>query len=300
VHQEPDLVTGDAVVLELRLATLASRGVAFLLDVLLQFAVLFLLILGVLFLGIADRALLAAVVLTIFILVRVGYPVAFETLAGGRTLGKMALGLRVVRDDGGPIRFRHALARGLAGAIVDFGPALVWGAVAIVVSLCSPKSKRVGDYLAGTVVIRDRVPETAAPVIQMPPQLAGWAARLDLSGLTDDLALSIRQYLGRVRELRPEARDALGFRLAEELGGRIAAPLPPGVPPWAYLTAVLAERRNRDQARRLGRQQPQFTSQPAYAPQPVYAPQPAFPRQHHVPPPEPAEPPAHNPFTPPG
>ncbi|WP_158885473.1 RDD family protein [Amycolatopsis anabasis] len=252
MQPESELVTGDAVVLELRLATLASRGVAFALDVLVQFAALFLFFLVLGAVGFADQALAIAVMLTLFVLVRVGYPVIFETLAGGRTLGKMALGLRVVRDDGGPIRFRHALARGLAGAIVDFGPVLLWSAVAIVVSLCSGKSKRVGDFLAGTVVIRERVPQASAPMLMMPPPLAPWASQLDLSGLNDDLALAIRQYLGRMAELRPEARDALGYQLAQEVGARLNAPLPPGVPVWAYLTAILAERRARDQARMLG------------------------------------------------
>ena len=58
----------------------------------------------------------------------------------------MALGLRVVRDDGGPIRFRHALVRGLVGVVEIW---LTVGAVALVVSLASSQGKRLGDFLAG-------------------------------------------------------------------------------------------------------------------------------------------------------
>jgi uncharacterized RDD family membrane protein YckC len=239
------LVTGDAVVLELRLARLASRGLALAIDVLLQVALLLVGTVVVFVVGVGDDALRAAILLSLLVLVRVGYPVLAETLSHGRTPGKAAFGLRVVRDDGGPIRFRHALTRGLAGAIVDFGPVLVWSVVAVVVSLCSEKSKRVGDFLAGTVVVQERAPETPAPTIVMPPPLTYWAAQLDLSGLTDDLALAIRQYLARYQNLRPEARDALGYNLAQEVAGRIGAPLAPDVPPWAYLMAVLAERRTR-------------------------------------------------------
>ena len=238
-------MTGDAVVLDLRLARLASRGLAFALDVLVQAAVLLALVLIVVFAGVDDAALGAAISLTLLVLVRVGYPVLFETLANGRTLGKMAFGLRVVRDDGGPIRFRHALTRGLTGAIVDFGPVLVWSFVAVVVSLCSAKSKRVGDFLAGSVVVQERAPAVPAPLISMPPQLMDWASRLDLSGLPDDLALAARQYLARYSALRPDARDGLGYTLAQEVAARIATPMPDGVPPWMYLMAVLAERRNR-------------------------------------------------------
>ncbi|MFD2421955.1 RDD family protein [Amycolatopsis pigmentata] len=242
---EPDLVTGEAVVVDLRVARLASRGVAAALDALLQFAVLLTVLVAILVAGLDDPAQLAAILLGVFVLVRVGYSVLFETLGRGRTLGKMALGLRVVRDDGGPVRFRHALTRSLAGAIVDFGPVLVWSVVAVVVSLCSARSKRVGDYLAGTVVVQERAPDMPVPAVTMPPALASWAGQLDLSGLGDELALAIRQYLARYQELRPEAREALGHDLVRDVAGRIETPLPYGVPPWAYLQAVLAERRAR-------------------------------------------------------
>jgi uncharacterized RDD family membrane protein YckC len=112
VSAEPDLVTGEAVVVDLRVARLASRGVAAALDVLLQFAVLLSMLMAILVAGISDPAQTAAILLGVFVLVRVGYSVLFETLSRGRTLGKMTLGLRVVRDDGGPVRFRHALTSG--------------------------------------------------------------------------------------------------------------------------------------------------------------------------------------------
>lgn len=242
---EPDLVTGDAVVLELRLARLASRGLAFAIDAVIQLVILVVGLIVVVAAGPDDGAARAAILLTLLVLVRVGYPVLFETLSRGRTPGKSAFGLRVVRDDGGPIRFRHALTRGLAAAIVDFGPVFVWGAVAVVCSLASEKSKRVGDFLAGTVVVLERAPAEVTPNIVMPPPLVSWAAQLDLSGLTDDLALAVRQFLARYQSLRPEARDSLGANLAQEVAARIGAPVPPGVPVWAYLMAVLAERRNR-------------------------------------------------------
>jgi uncharacterized RDD family membrane protein YckC len=287
VKEESDLVTGEAVVLDLRLAGLGSRGLALLIDVVIQGLVL----LGVILLAAlatpnADTSLILTIVLSAFILVMVGYPLLFETLSRGRTLGKMALGLRVVRADGGPIRFRHALTRALCGVLVDFWLLGFAGGVAVIVSFCSRDGKRVGDYLAGTVVIRERVPDAgAAVVIQMPPPLAQWASQLDLSGLPDDLALASRQFLGRMNELRPEAGEALGYSLATQVGQRIGAPIPPGVPVWAYLSAVLAERRARDHARAFG--QP---AQQAMAPQQPYvypAPQP------------PAGPSPDNPFVPP-
>ncbi|ROS40024.1 putative RDD family membrane protein YckC [Amycolatopsis thermoflava] len=238
-------MTGEAVVLELPIAQVASRAAAFAIDVAVQAGALLLFMLALTVSRVTDEALLAALALGFFVLVRVGYSVLFETLGRGITLGKMAMGLRVVRDDGGPVRFRQTLTRALAGAIVDFGPVLAWSAVALFVSLFSPRSKRVGDYLAGTVVIRERAPRTVAPHITMPPALEGWAAQLDLTGLSDELALMARQYLARYAELSDRAREPLGHQLVQDVAARIGAPPPWGVPPWAYLQAVLAERRRR-------------------------------------------------------
>ena len=81
----------------------------------------------------------------------------FETATRGRSLGKMALGLRVVSDDGGPERFRQALFRALAGVIEIW---MLTGGPAVICSLLSPKGKRIGDFFAGTVVISERAPQT--------------------------------------------------------------------------------------------------------------------------------------------
>ncbi|UOZ10082.1 RDD family protein [Amycolatopsis sp. WQ 127309] len=251
MHEESELVTGEAVVLDLHVAKLASRALAMALDVVVQFALLlgavFVLTLAV---PAGDGSLALTLFLVFLVLVMVGYPVLFETLSRGRSLGKMAVGLRVVRVDGGPIRFRHALTRGLAGFVVDFWTLGLFGAVAVIVSLCSSDGRRVGDFLAGTLVVRERVPESAGyPAIGMPPGLEGWASQLDLTRLPDGLALASRQFLARFTELRPEASHALGWGLAQQVGNALGAAVPPGVPPWAFLAAVLAERRNRDHAR---------------------------------------------------
>ncbi len=244
-----DLVTGEAVVLELRLAKLPSRVLGFMIDATVQI-LLFIGLTAILAAigGVADQALLAALAVAGVAMIFVGLPAAVETLSRGRSLGKLALGLRVVRDDGGPIRFRHGLVRALAGFFVDLW-LLGWLGVGLVTSLASSRGKRVGDYLAGTVVVRERIPVRDAPSLYMPPQLAGWVATLDLSGLPSDLALAVRQYLSRMDELSPAVRVDLGQRLGAEVAQRIGQPVPHGVPPAAFLSAVLAERRNRELSR---------------------------------------------------
>jgi len=300
VNGVSDLVTGEAVVLDLQLARLPSRGLAFAIDTLIQGVVLAGLA-AVVAAGVAsvDDALAATVLLLVVVAVLIGYPVLFETLTRGRTLGKMALGLRVVREDGGPIRFRHALVRALAGFFVDFWALGLGGAVAVIVSLSSTKGKRVGDFLAGTVVIRERVPVHGGQVAVMPPQLADWAAGLELSRLPDDLALAVRQYLSRFPELHPGVREGLGRRLAGEVERYVGRAVPLGVPVPAYLSAVLAERRGREQARlaRRASAAPAAASQPAPAPAPRGQPPP--PEQPPPRQPTPQRPAPDHPFAPP-
>ena len=237
------LVTGDAVVVDLRLAKLPSRAIAFLIDLVLQVGALVALtfLLGATS-GLADDVLAVVFVFVGTIAVVVGYPVAMETLTRGRTVGKLAMGLRVVRDDGGAIRFRHALARGLMAVVEIY---LCFGAIAVITSLLSPEGKRVGDYLGGTVVVRERAPTPPTAQWWLPPSLQPWAASLDLTRLQPATALSARQFLVRAASLNDGARDALGRAIADDMFRQVSPPPPPGVGPEIFLNAVLAERSRR-------------------------------------------------------
>jgi len=246
------LVTGDAVRLELRPASFASRAVSGAIDVAVEVGALFVLLIAVTpAVGHVDDALAAAIMLLVLVTVTVGVPVTVETLSRGRTLGKLVMGMRAVRDDGGPIRFRHALTRGLVG-FVD-----VWmsaGALALLSSLLSSSGKRLGDLAAGTIVVRERAAAEVRVVAQMPPRLAVWAQSADIGRVPDALALSARQLLGRGARMDAIARDAMGRQIATALAPYVAPPPPAGTDPEAFLAAVLAERRRRD-VERLGRQE---------------------------------------------
>ena len=196
--------------------------------------------------GSVDDAVMAGLSIRVTIAAVVGYPALMETVSRGRTLGKMALGLRAVRTDGGPVRFRHALVRSLTGI---FDLYLTVGVLAVIASFSSRQGRRPGDWLAGTVVVRDRAPDAGVSVagmaaLAMPYPLLGWAQQLDLSALPDDVALSVRQYLTRMHEMRPDVAARMGHELASEVVRYVALP-PAGTPPWAYLAAVTAERRVR-------------------------------------------------------
>ncbi|MGH8891170.1 MAG: RDD family protein [Acidothermaceae bacterium] len=262
------VVTGEAVALDVRLAHWPSRLVGFVIDATVQ---LFLLIFANLALAHlmsgADVDSALAVSLTTLVVIVIGYPVAFETLWRGRSLGKAAMGLRVVRDDGAPERFRHAVARAVLMPLEFWGPALL-------TSIISQRSKRIGDLLAGTIVVQQRVPgRSGGPAITMPPPLAMWASTLDLSRMSDELALSCRQFLGRQYELHPTARDAMGNQLVAAVQATVTPPPPPGTPGWAYLSAVLAERRRREEWRMRAATQPAFAApRPNFQQPPQYQP----------------------------
>lgn len=272
-----EVVTGDAVVLDVQIAQLPVRAISAMIDILVIGVCYFV---GVMLCALAlsrlDSAWIVAFLIIFTVLAMVGYPVIIETTTRGRSVGKMVMGLRVVSDDGGPERFRQALFRALAAVIEIW---MLLGSPAVICSVLSPKAKRVGDIFAGTVVVSERGPRLAPPPM-MPPALAGWAAQLQLSGLTPGQAEVARQFLSRAMQLDPQLRDQMAYRIASDVASRIAPPPPPGVPPQLILAAVLAERHRRELARLRPQpvqgwtQQPQPQPVPGW-PQPQPQPQPA-------------------------
>jgi uncharacterized RDD family membrane protein YckC len=246
-----ELVTGEAVALELRPARLPSRMLAALLDLVVGLAVFVVVSVGLVAATASlDEAARIAVSIASFLLVLVGGPIAVETLSRGRSLGKLACGLRVVRDDGGPIRFRHALVRGALGVVEIL---LTAGVVACVASLVSARGRRLGDVFAGTLVVRERVPGARVGAVPAaPPWLAGRFSELDLSAVPDGLWLAVRQYLGRSGQLDPQVGWAMAERLAGDLAAFTGVPVPEGVPSAAYLAAVVQERQVREARRAFG------------------------------------------------
>ncbi|MEU4465887.1 RDD family protein [Streptomyces sp. NPDC024017] len=246
-----ELVTGEAVALELRPARLPSRALAVLLDLVAAMAVYVAVTIAlVVSTASLDEAAQTALSIATFVLVLVGGPIAVETLSHGRSLGKMACGLRVVRDDGGPIRFRHALVRGLIGVIEIL---MTFGVVACIASFVSARGRRLGDVFAGTLVVRERIPVTRTGFVPPPPPwLAGRFSGLDLSAVPDGLWLAVRQYLTRMQQLDPQVGWSMAERLASDLAERTGAPVPQGVPPAAYLAAVVQERQAREARRAFG------------------------------------------------
>lgn len=249
---ESGLVTPEAVVLGLPIASVGSRAVGLLVDGLLQG-------LGMLLLGFAAATVgsldLGWVGMSMFLLavfgLLFGYPVVFETLWRGRTPGKALMGLRVVTVEAGPVGLRHAAIRAALG-LLDFWASS--GGVAVVSALFTRRAQRLGDLAAGTVVIREgrRRRGVEALTFRPPSGAEDYAAQLDVSGLDEDDYQAVRSVLVRARSLGPAATEPLAAEALRVIAPRVVPAPPPGMPALVVLTCVAAahQRRHRSRARR--------------------------------------------------
>ncbi len=236
------VVTGEAVALELRPATVVHRVLAGAIDIGIYVAITVALALGLSRL-VTNEAQLRILVTVASVLMMVALPTAVETLSRGVSAGKLAVGTRVVRDDGGPVRFRQALVRALVGSVEIW---LTFGGVATIAAIVDRRSRWLGDVLAGTYAVRVRGSELAVAPLLMPPDLAGWAELADIRRLPDGLALEARLFLSRTSALDPGVRAEIGRGLAAAVEPYVAPPPPWGTNPERFLAAVLVARRDRE------------------------------------------------------
>lgn len=148
-----------------------------------------------------------------------GYWTVAEVLWNGRTLGKRAVGIRVARHDGAPVGVLESAVRNLCRA-VDFLPAFY--AVGLVSMLVDRKGRRLGDILAGTVLLREERIDldryAAAPAQASPVTALAAASGGPLPAPDVELILS---FLGRASTLEPEARERLARAMVERYGAHL-------------------------------------------------------------------------------
>ncbi|MCG2799866.1 MAG: RDD family protein [Cellulomonas sp.] len=244
------ILTGEGVLLEAEPASFASRMLGAAIDYLLAAAVLVAALIAASSVGVASDSGGRIAVIVAMVTVLVLVPVTVETLSRGRSLGRLVSGVRIVRDDGGPVTVRHAIVRALVGVVEIWA---LLGIPALIASIASPHGKRLGDMVAGTYAVRVRGgPSGRAPLV-MPAHLAGWAHHADVARLPDSLALAARQFLGRAPQLSPASRAELGTRLTAQVLTHVHPWPPAGTHPELFLAAVLAERRERELATEAAR-----------------------------------------------
>jgi uncharacterized RDD family membrane protein YckC len=243
--EEYELLTGEAVALDVRPASVILRAAGTIIDGVAYLLLYLLLVLGIgVLTGTAlDPALAQALSIAGFVFSILIVPMLVETLTVGRSLGKLAIGARIVRDDGGAIQLRHAFVRALVGVVELY---LTFGGIAAMTALLNGKSKRLGDILAGTYSQHERVPRMTDAVFGVPVELTQWAQTADVAKLPDGLARRIAQFLRQAGKQTPATRERLAASLAAEASAFVS-PLP-DVPAELFLAGVAAVRRDRDYA----------------------------------------------------
>ncbi len=234
------LITGEAVALDVRPASAVIRAGGTAIDVVLSVVLLVGVALALAGLQV-DAAAGRAILITSVVLVLVVLPTAVETASHGRSLGKLAMGLRVVRDDGGAIGFRHAFVRALTGVLEIY---LTFGGLAVLVGFLNPSSKRLGDILAGTHAQVERAPKVETQAFGVPVELTGWATTADVGRLPDALGRRVAAFFANASHLVPSSRQRIAASLAAEVAPYVEPR--PDASPERFLAAVVAIRRERD------------------------------------------------------
>jgi uncharacterized RDD family membrane protein YckC len=245
---EHELVTGEAVALDVRPASVILRGAGTIIDW-LAYIGLFLLMALIVFAVFGDeidQALAQALAIAGLVFSLLIVPMLVETLSHGRSLGRWAVGARIVRDDGGATGLRHAFIRALMGVIEIF---MTFGGLAATSALLNSRSKRLGDLLAGTYSQHERVPKFIEPTFVLPAALETWAETVDVGRLPDRLSRRVAQFLRQVHQLSPATRVRLAETLADEVAPFVS-PLP-NVPPEFLLIGVAEVRRRREYSAHL-------------------------------------------------
>ena len=244
------LQTPESVELEFTLAGIGNRAYALLIDYILWALIWigFLILwafLSIQFVDIIENWIgsdnsvwlwLWSIQLLIGFALNVGYFVFFETIWQGQTPGKRYVKIRVIRDDGRPVRLQQATLRALLRPIDDL---LFLGVFFIALS---KREKRIGDWIAGTLVIQEERPISSAnfPLSEQAQPLADQLkVEADLSHLLPDDFAVIREYLQRRETMTSKAKSDLSLKLARQVKEVIAIEkLPQKVAPDVFLEAV--------------------------------------------------------------
>ena len=226
--QSPDelrIDTPEQIALELPLAGVGSRFLALAVDTLLQIGAFLALVLALVVAGLFTGGawLTGWLAPVVFILVSFclywGYFALFEIIWKGQTPGKRVAHIRVIKESGRPVNAFEAIARNLV-RVVDFLPSLY--GVGVVCMLLNRRNRRLGDFVAGTVVVHETPVNEMKPYFDATaPRSSAAAADTPAAPLSSDLAqlaredlLLIETYLQRRNDLDVTVRAGMAYEIA--------------------------------------------------------------------------------------
>ena len=214
--------TPEQTSLEFAVAGIGSRFLALALDTLIQMLVSFVagiggsIVIGLLSDAVPKAGMWGAAILILFFFVLYfGYFALFEIIWNGQTPGKRRAGIRVIKDSGRPLTPAESIGRNLM-RIVDWLPAFY--AVGMVSAILTKENKRLGDLVAGSLVVRESAFSNLKPAWQTAETPAAPAlSPMGADRLSPEECVLIDSYLNRRLDLEPSVR----FRMADEIFRRL-------------------------------------------------------------------------------
>ena len=215
--QDDFVRTGEAVTLDVTPASPPERFAAAVMDATTYFLCTLVLFLMAARFTSPSASIQRVIVIGFLSTTMLFLPLVVEIATRGRSLGKWAFNLRVVRDDGGPITARHSAVRVSTGILENWAASVFY------------------------------------PPLVLPPGLEDWARSATILPLDDALVAEARAFLQSNRSLKTDLRAQVAVSLAQRLSRRVQTPLPDGLHPEVVIAAVLVARRDRDWGRETER-----------------------------------------------
>lgn len=269
IGRRADILPPEGVPISFEIASAGARFGAQALDILITFGGLFLLFLGLIWLNVLDWSMLATLFFLLIFLIRVPYYILSELVWNGRTLGKRIVRIRVISADGQRLTPRQIVARNLMKEVEVFLPAttllsgafesgwtglalFVWMALVALVPLVNKQRMRLGDMIAGTIVVDQPravlMPDLAATRRVSAVGFIFAPQQLDIYGRFE---LQTLEHILRNRPKTPEDRERVA-KVAKTIRGKIGFQDPvPTSDEWDFLSDFYRQQREFLESRQL-------------------------------------------------
>lgn len=245
IENNENIISNEGVRLKIEPATVLSRILAFIIDI------FFMITIGIMMAFTVYRFsnffILNAnsiKVLYIIIISAVTFfiPGFIETITKGYSLGKFILGIRVFKDNGETINFKHAFTRQLIAIAESYA---TFGVIAFITNILNKKGKRIGDFLAGTYVAKLPSYTSSLPLI-IPEELKAWSQQVELANIPDKLFTESKILIKRTNLFFPKSRAEIGNRLSAELKKYVNILPPKNTDNERFIATVLIIKRDAD------------------------------------------------------
>lgn len=242
-EKSENIITSEGVILKTEPLTLANRILAFLIDTVFNITFLIMAIITITkhssFFLINFKSIqtlqIIVVVLILFVI-----PILIETFTSGYSIGKYAIGARIVRDDGGSITFRHVFTRHLIGVVEIYTCS---GLIAFISVEFSKQGKRLGDYMAGTYLAKSPSYNAYLPLI-MPKEFEDWANKVNISPIPEHLLMEAKSFINRTNSLSDVVRTNYAIDISESLLKYVDIAPPKNFDKERFIASVLVVKRD--------------------------------------------------------